>query len=121
MKSVALKHRENDVVGAIEQRLKEWEEKRPDKIANLETVNCECGTAQFVYYAGNFRTVWVTFDASCPYCESLNGMTISRGQSFIPAGSILQPEGAEVPLKVTQNISHPAAHQNCDCSVRAVV
>lgn len=121
LKELAMEHRENDALGEIEKRLGEWEAKRPDKIAELEVVNGECGTAQFVYYAAGFRTVWVTFDESCPYCESLNGRTVSRGENFIPAGVAFQPDGAERPLVTTQNISHPAAHEGCDCSVRAAI
>jgi len=119
LKAVVLKHRENDAVKEIEKRLAEWEERRPDKVADLETVNGESGTASFVYLAGGFRTEWVTFDKSCPYCESLNGKTVSQGMNFINAGESFQPDGAESPLIVTQNISHPAAHEGCDCSVRA--
>ena len=121
LKSVALKHRENDALAAIEERLLEWEERRPEKFASLETVNGEAGTAQFVYYATGFRTVWVTFDKSCPYCESLDGMTISRGMNFINAGQSFQPDGADIPLVPTRHISHPAAHEGCDCTVRAAI
>jgi len=119
LKSVVMEHRENDALAAVEKRLSEWSERRPDKVADLETVNAESGTAQFVYFAGGFETVWMTFDKSCPYCESLDGRTISRGMNFINAGQSFQPEGAKVPLIVTQNISHPAAHIGCDCTVRA--
>ncbi|KKN00571.1 hypothetical protein LCGC14_1136580, partial [marine sediment metagenome] len=84
-----------------------------------EVVDVGSGIAQFVYYGAGFKTVWVTFDKSCPYCESLNNKVISRGMNFINAGQSLQPEGAETPLIVTQNISHPAAHLGCDCGISA--
>lgn len=121
LKQVALKHREDDPADAINQRLDEWEEKRPDKVANREVVDGECGFAQYVYYAAGFKTVWVTLDESCPYCMSLNGRVISRGMHFMNAGQSFQPEGAENPLIVTQNISHPQLHLGCDCTIRSSV
>ncbi|KKL91847.1 hypothetical protein LCGC14_1890610 [marine sediment metagenome] len=120
LKQVVLKHRENDPAEAVEKRLDEWDERRPDKVAGREVVDLESGIAQFVYYGAGFRTVWVTFGKSCPYCMSLNGRTVSQGMNFLNAGQAFEPDGAvNGPLVVTQNISHPAAHSGCDCSVSA--
>ena len=116
----AAKYREDDPAGAIDARLAEWEETRPDKIADREAVDGECGFAQFVYFAAGFRTIWVALGDNCPYCNALDGKTISRGMSFLNAGQSFEPDGAvNGPLIVKQNISHPAAHGGCDCTVRA--
>ncbi len=119
LSSVASEHRENDPARAINERLTQWEERRPDKVADREVVDGESGFSQFVYFSAGFRTVWVTLGKNCPYCDSLNGRTVSRGVNFINAGSGIEGEAGKPSLVVTQNISHPAAHGGCDCTVRA--
>ncbi len=119
LNQVASEHRENDPAKAINERLVQWEERRPDKVADREVVDGESGFAQFVYFSAGFRTVWVTLGKNCPYCDSLNGRTVSRGVNFINAGSGIEGEAGKPLLVVTQNISHPAAHGGCDCTVRA--
>jgi len=110
---------EEDPLAAIEERLEHWEETRAEQIAGREIVDGEAGFAQFVYYSFGFSTVWVTFGKNCPYCDSLDGMVISRGMNFLSAGQAFQPEGADSPLVVSGNVSHPGAHGGCDCSVMA--
>ena len=111
---------ERDPIEAVEARITDWELKRPDKVSNREIVNGECAFAQFVYFESGFETRWVTMGKSCPYCDSLNGMVISRGGSFLSAGTAWEPEGAtHGPMVISTNISHPAAHSGCDCSVMA--
>jgi len=111
---------ERDPIEAVEARIADWETKRPDKVSNREIVNGECAFAQFVYFESGFETRWVTMGKSCPYCDSLNGMVISRGGCFLSAGTAWEPEGAtHGPMVISTNIMHPAAHGGCDCSVMA--
>ena len=119
LNQVASEHRENDPAKAINERLAQWEDRRPDKVADREVVDGESGFAQFVYFSAGFRTVWVTLGKNCPYCDSLNGRTVSRGMNFINAGSGIEGEEGKPLLVVKNNISHPAAHLGCDCTVRA--
>ncbi len=119
LNQVASEHRENDAIAAIDTRLAQWEERRPDKVADREVVDGESGFASFVYFAAGFRTVWIAIGDSCPYCEGLNGRTISRGMNFINKGESFDPGLTGVPLIVSTGIGHPAAHGGCDCTVRA--
>ncbi len=108
-----------DFIADIEARLAKWEETRAAQVADREVIDGETGFAQWVYFAGGFTTVWVAIGKSCPYCNSLDGRVISRGGTFLSKGQSFQPEGAETPLVVSANVSHPAAHGKCDCTVRA--
>ncbi|KKL07599.1 hypothetical protein LCGC14_2584390, partial [marine sediment metagenome] len=110
-----------DPIVAVEERLVQWEERRPDKVADREIIDGENGFAQFVYFTFGFVTVWVTLGKNCPYCDALDGRVISRGQNYLAGGSSFQPAGVDTPMFITNNISHPAAHQGCDCSIRAGV
>ncbi|MBC7193875.1 phage portal protein, partial [Marinobacter sp.] len=104
----------------IEQRLDEWIEKRPDKIAKAETVQAANAVAREVYKANGIQRVrWVSFNPSCPYCSHLDGRVVGIESSFIPAGVDFQPEGAEKPLKTTVDVRHPPGHQGCDCQIMA--
>lgn len=113
---------ETDSIEAINKRLDEWDEKRPDKVANREVVDGESGIASYVYFAGGFRTRWVTIGKNCPYCDSLEGMIIDRGGAFLMAGTAWEPIGANHgPISITSNVGHPGAHGGCDCSVMATL
>ena len=87
-----------------------------EKESRREIIAGAAGLASFVYFAGGFRVVWVTVGKNCPYCDSLDGATISSGDNFLDAGTSFQPEGAERPLTTRGGISHPPAHGSCDCS-----
>ena len=118
---VALEKQE-DPVEAVEKRLDEWDEKRPDKIAHQETIDGECGGAQFIYFQNGFKTRWVTHGESCPYCKALDGRAISQGGAFLNAGQSFEPFGAENgPLNIRRTVRHPQAHAGCDCQIRATI
>jgi hypothetical protein len=106
----------------IEQRLNEWDEKRPEKVSSREVVDGETGIAQYVYFAAGFKTRWVTIGDSCPYCNALNGRVIGRSGAFLMAGDSFEPEGAvNGPLKQITDTRHPQLHEGCDCTVSAAL
>jgi len=106
----------------IEERIAEWDETRPEKVAKAETVDGEAGFAMFVYLANAFRVRWVTIGATCAYCRSLDGRVIGRGGSFLEAGTQWEPAGAENgPIAITSSVRHPRAHEGCDCTVAASI
>jgi len=117
LKSIAQNSKIENAAIAIEDRLNEWDDKRPDKIADKEIISGESGFAQFVFFAAGFSTVWVATGKSCPYCLELDGRIISQGMNFVNAGQSFEPEGAESPMIVKQGISHPPLHSGCDCTV----
>ena len=112
---------ERDPIEAIDKRLVEWEEKRPDKVADREVVDGECAFSQHVYWAAGLQSRWVTIGDNCPYCDSLDGMAIGRGGNYFHKGDVLEPFGAtHGPLLMSSNVSHPALHAGCDCTIIAM-
>lgn len=111
--------RDDDPVEALSERFDEWAEKRPGKVAAWETQRLGNATALEAFRsAGVQRKVWQATGRSCPYCQSLDGRTVSVQEIFLDGGTPLQPEGAETPL-VTETIRHPPLHAGCDCIVVA--
>jgi HK97 family phage portal protein len=108
-------------IEAIEQRVNEWAEKRPDKIANNETTRASNAIAQFVFWSAGFSAVWrIRGPKTCPYCRSLEGKKVKRGDAFIDPGTDLKPEGVEKPMKVYGLTKHPPLHAGCDCYISVV-
>lgn len=112
---------EEDLLAAIEARTEQWREEQPaQSIALEESVRAGNAVAHFSYVLMGVLTLrWVAIGKSCPYCEALNGRTVSITESFLPAGSTLEPDGADGPLTVTRNIAHAPAHGGCDCQIVA--
>lgn len=106
---------------AIIDRIKEWTQKRPDKVAANETVRAANALAvEKMRSSGVTRKVWRTSGGkTCPYCKGLNGRTVSVEQTFFDAGSEYKPAGAKTPLTFRSNIGHPPVHQGCDCWIEA--
>ena len=105
-------------IEALETRVDEWadEGKRAIKIATNETVSVSNGVYQAVAFTVGLGTVWRIRGAkTCPFCKSLNGMRITKGQAFVKGGTELNPEGAEAPMLVKRTTHFPALHQGCDC------
>jgi HK97 family phage portal protein len=109
-------------VPEISKRLEEWKERRPNKIAQWETVQASCAIARETYRSVGIRRLqWVAFDESCPYCMALDGKIVGIDQTFLGAGIGFMPEGAKEPLTPSVNIFHPPAHGGCDCQIVAAV
>jgi len=116
---LALLEEENGM-DEIQKRVDEWEEKRADKIATNETTRLSNGVFQFIAFAAGLKTVWQIRGAeTCPYCKSLNGKRVASGQSFVKDGDELNPDGAEVPMKIRGLKRHPPLHGGCDCYLTA--
>jgi len=110
-----------DVAEALETRLDEWTEKRPDKIAMRESMRAENAFTRSVFaLAGITQLMSVSSSNPCPYCEALNGKVVGIEKPFLGVGEF-QPEGADGPLKITSNHFHPPYHDGCECSIMAVI
>jgi HK97 family phage portal protein len=113
------------VVDRFSTRFDEWElgadggRSRDDKIAQGESVRLGEGFARAAFFAaGVTALVWrATGSETCPYCQSMNGRTVSQNEFFLLAGADFQPAGAESPLRPSTNIGHPPLHAGCDCVV----
>lgn len=105
---------------AVETRLDEWEERRPKKIADWETIRGENAFVKQLYISsGVSRVRWVTAGDSCPYCLALNGKTIGITSFFLSKDEVFKPDGAEAPLVTNTNVGHPPVHGGCQCGIAA--
>jgi len=105
-----------DDLEALEERVDEWKERRAEKIATNETVRNSSAIYQAVAFGAGFTTVWRNRGPkTCPFCKSLAGKRVARGQSFVNDGDELNPDGAEAPMKIRGMKAHPPLHAKCDC------
>ena len=106
-----------EAAGVLDQRLTEWNETRPAKIANRESVQAGSAIAKAVWTAnGVRRLVWRTQGDNCPLCGDLDGKIVEITRDFLSPGDKLDPGGV-APLEVTENFGHPPAHEGCQCGI----
>jgi HK97 family phage portal protein len=109
-----------DPIAALDESLDAYQDVRADEIARLESTRENNATARMVYVAAGFVKIrWRSFNKSCPYCSNLDGAVVGVEQTFIASGESYQPEGADSPLRVNNDIGHPPAHDGCDCMITA--
>jgi HK97 family phage portal protein len=112
---------DEDPLPIIEERLTEWEEKRPGKLSLEETVHLsnEIGKAVWLN-AGVTKLMWVALGSkSCPLCQELNGKIVGIDQPFLDANSVLEAEGVS-DLKCYHPTFTPPLHGGCVCSIQPV-
>jgi len=86
---------------AIEQRLAEWEESRPAKVEQRETVQAGEAIVLLGYtLSGLLVTRWAATGDSCDLCGELDGMVVSVQEPFVASGASVNPEGETAPLTV---------------------
>ena len=101
----------------LEVRVDEWHEKRADKVANRQTVSMANMVAASVFFAGGFRSVWtIRGPSTCPYCQSLAGRTVAKGEAFVQAGTEIEVEGKD-PMPIQGLTKYPSLHIGCDCFI----
>jgi len=102
----------------IEQRLDEWEDKRPGKIAARDTVQLSNALARFIFTsAGILKLTWVALGSKpCPFCRQMDGKVVGIQEAFLSNDSILKAEG-ENDLVVYQPRMHPPLHDKCVCQI----
>lgn len=104
----------------INERLTEWDEKRPKKIASRESVDGRSAFASLVFFAAGYDLVWRNNGTeTCPYCKALNGKKVGRGGYFVGPGEDFEPEGADGSMKIRGPKQHPQLHDGCDCYITA--
>lgn len=109
---------EEELLDRMEQRLGEWEEKRPEKIADRERTQFGSAFTKAAWIGlGVLGVIWVARGKNCPFCDQLNGQRRSMRQPFKAKGDTTQAPG-RTPLKSFGSIGHPPLHKGCDCSIR---
>lgn len=111
----------DDAQDAVEERVGEWEEGRAQKSALRESVDLGSAVALLAFgHAGITRKTWRAFGESCPFCNAMNGRTVSIEAPFVTTGDEVSPEGT-APLVVKRFVGHPQLHGGCDCTVVASI
>jgi HK97 family phage portal protein len=110
-----------DPVPVVEERLDEWLEKRPGKVADHNSHAMLYGAVVAFYAVSRIvsRMTWVANGDSCPYCMELDGRTVGIEEVFVPKDTDFQPDGAEQPMRRGSNTTHPPLHGGCDCGIVA--
>jgi len=109
---------EEDPVPVLEQRLTEWDEKRPDKISLKEVVKAAGAVSLFVYGRSGFvKKRWHAHGQSCPFCQQLNGKIVGIEQDFTGGNGVEDKQGQKLIPK--GRILHAPLHLGCDCVVLA--
>jgi len=111
-----------DLLEVVEQRLMEWEEKRPDKVANWEVIQAGNAIALATYTAGGvLNKRWNAIGEDCPYCRPLDGKVVGLNQPFVERDRDYQPEGTDTAIRPHYNIGHPPLHRGCDCMITSAL
>ena len=104
----------DDDLTKLEERTDEWQEKRPEKITDDETVRASGAAYSWTIFAAGMSLVWrIRGPRTCPYCKSLNNKRIVRGQTFASPGDEIDPKGGTGPMKINGIKQHPPLHQKC--------
>ena len=108
-----------EVVASLEQRLEEWEERRPAKVAKNETIEAAGVVSKFVFGAAGVRYLrWVNAgDDTCPFCQELNGKVVGIDQPFVGREEKLTAEDEDTGMRVRKPALTPPIHQGCVCQI----
>ena len=111
-------HAEIDAaIEALDARLDEWTEKRPEKIAQRETVQVGVAVAKVAWVAlGVTLLGWVASGDACPICQELDGKVVGVEQNFVNEGDTVNP-GGTAPLRPRLSVGHPPLHEGCNCNI----
>lgn len=106
-----------DSAELVSERLDEWEEKRPGKIASRETVEESNKIARYVFMgAGITRLRWVAIGSKpCPYCQELNGKVVGIETPFLGASESLESEDGR--MRINKPTLTPQLHDGCVCQI----
>jgi hypothetical protein len=105
----------------IQDRIDEWGDTRPEKVAENESVRLNGAISRAIYaYFGVATIVWVANAKACPLCVSLDGQEVEVSGYFVKQGGEVDPEDGETsPLTTRTKLGHPPLHQGCACSIAA--
>ena len=109
-----------DAYELIEERLDEWEERRPQKVAKKETVEAGNAVAKYVFAGLGFTKLrWINAGGDpCPYCEELHGRIVGIEQAFVGSNDQLASEDGV--MRIRKPAFHPPLHEGCQCVIEPV-
>lgn len=107
-----------DVPEALAQRLDEWEQTRPGKVAMNETSQQGNAVARMVFMAaGVTRLRWQNVGSkTCAICAEMDGKVVGIHRAFVDAGTKLDSE-SQSDMEIYRPAAHPPIHQGCVCQI----
>ena len=103
---------EETAIELVDERLNEWKETRPDKVAEEQSVKTAGAIARTVFASGGVtKLIWIANSGACPICQEMNGTVVGIEESFMsPDDKILDfsPGGPKM---------HPPLHSGCICMI----
>ena len=102
----------DDGPDAIDTRLDEWMEKRPDKISSDQAVKLAEGLFAAMAFGSGYKIMSNARGKSCPFCKSIDGKIIGRGGVMVEPGPWTV---AGQVMKMRQPKISPAYHRGCLC------
>lgn len=113
-----LKEHGDDFAAPLGDRLDEWEERRPGKIATEERVEAASAAAKAVWVAAGYNALrWVLLGDSCPICMSLRDRIVHVESPFVAAGEEVPSHFGGAGLMPSGSVYYPPVHAGCDCSI----
>jgi len=103
----------------IEERIEEWEEKRPAKEARNETRQLGNAIARSIMIGAGV-TYFIVVNAgndTCEYCKELDGKVIGADQPVIAEDETLEADEKDTGIKVRRPCFHPPFHNFCECQL----
>ncbi len=93
---------------AVDERLDEWSENRPNKLAKAEAHNTANAVAQTAMKAADVtKKKWQAIGQNCPACDSLNGVVVGLEVQFAGSNEDVTGDG----WFTNQPITRPPAHE----------
>ena len=90
----------DEAAAAVAERLDEWEETRPGKVAMRESVQAGSAIAKAAWAAGGVtKLVWRASPGHCPICAEMDGKVAEITRSFLSPGDGINPEGTRLCMK----------------------
>ena len=113
-----VKEHGDDFAEPLDERLEEWEERRPGKVALEERVEAASAAAKAVWVAAGFNGLrWVLLGDSCPICQSLRDTVIPADQPFVGPGDEVPSHWGGEGFRPGGPVYYPPVHAGCDCSI----
>ena len=113
---------DQDILEELQIRFNEWREKRPAKIAGIETVRLSNAAAKTIFVlAGVTKLRWEALGSeACEFCQELDGKVVGIEQNFLGKNEKLVAEGREgSEMEIFRPIGHAPLHEGCVCQIVA--
>lgn len=109
-----------EIAAVVEERVGEWEDKRPQKEADLQSFEALNALVIAAYSQHDVKYLrWLASGTSCAFCLSLDGTIAGIADYFVKAGTQIDAGGELGVMRINRNKRHGPLHRGCDCVVCA--